>query len=85
MQTRLLRAPKAPAFGSGNKGNKIKVLIDARTVDGSNAGADVKNGQVILDEERLYNLIDLKGKVEDHLLRLEFQNDGILVYAFTFG
>src|SRR5271154_1195531 len=67
-------------IGPGVKGNQIKVLIDGKPIDGSIAGTDVKNGQVILDEERLYNLVDLKGKVEEHLLRLEFENDGIHVY-----
>jgi len=72
-------------IGPGVKGNQIKVLIDGKPIDELMAGADVKNGVIILDEERLYNLVDLKGKVENHLLRLEFDNNGILVYAFTFG
>lgn len=54
-------------------------------VDNSIAGADVKDSRLTLDEERLYSLIDLRGKVESHLLRLEFDGDGISVYAFTFG
>ena len=72
-------------IGTDTKGNKIKLFIDGKLVNESIAGVDVKNGEIILDEERLYHLIDLKGKVEDHLLRLEFENSGILVYAFTFG
>ena len=72
-------------IGPGVRGNQIKVLIDGKSVNESSAGADVKNGGVILDEERLYHLIDLKGKVGSHVLRLEFKNDGISVYAFTFG
>ncbi|MDD5731098.1 MAG: cytochrome c biogenesis protein DipZ, partial [Candidatus Omnitrophica bacterium] len=67
------------------KGDRIKLFIDGRPVDDLAAGADVKDGQIVLDTERLYGLIDLKGKVESHLLRLEFQDDGISVYAFTFG
>ena len=72
-------------IGPGTRGNQIRVMIDGKPIGASMAGADVKNGTVILDEERLYQLVDLKGKVEDHSLRLEFENDGILVYAFTFG
>ena len=65
---------------------QIKFLCqNGKPVDNLTAGADVRNSQIILNEERLYHLIDLKGKVEDHLLRLEFENNGILVYAFTFG
>ncbi|MBF0504160.1 MAG: cytochrome c biogenesis protein DipZ [Candidatus Omnitrophica bacterium] len=71
--------------GPGSRGDQIQVFIDDRPADPSQAGADLKDGRVILDEERLYHLLDFKGKIEPHLLRLEFKNDGILVYAFTFG
>lgn len=67
------------------KQHRLKLFVDGKVVDQSNAGADVKDGQIILDQERLYHLIDLKGKVGAHLLRIEFQNDGDAVYAFTFG
>ena len=30
-------------------------------------------------------IIDLKGAVETHTLRLEFPDEGTTVYAFTFG
>ena len=43
------------------KGDQVKLFIDGRLVERSSAGADVKNGVLILDTERLYNLIDLKG------------------------
>jgi len=72
-------------IGPNAKGDQIKVLIDGKPINDIIAGSDVKNGKVILDQERLYHLVDLKGKVEDHLLRLEFENNGILAYAFTFG
>jgi len=72
-------------IGPGSKGDQVKVSIDGKSIEASIAGADVKNGRIILDEERLYHLVDLKGKVEEHQLRLEFENNGILVYAFTFG
>lgn len=63
----------------------IKVLIDGKKADDSNKGIDVKDGFVTLDQPRLYNLIDLKEKKNSHLLRLEFDSEGIEVYAFTFG
>jgi len=66
-------------------GDKIKVFLDKSPVNDSNAGSDVKDGEVILDVQRLYNIIDLKGKFGPHVLKLEFENDGISVYAFTFG
>ncbi len=67
------------------KGDQIKVFLDDKAVDSTNAGQDVADGVVTLSEERLYHLIDLKGQVEDHVLRLEFQQEGIKAYAFTFG
>lgn len=66
-------------------GDKIKVFIDGKPVDNSMAGTDVKDGELLLDVERLYSIIDLKGSIESHILRLEFLNDGISVFAFTFG
>ncbi len=72
-------------IGPRAAGDQIKLFIDGKLVDESNGGADVKAGGVILEGERLYHLVDLKGKVTTHLLRIEFQNDGDSVYAFTFG
>ncbi len=63
----------------------VKVLLDGKTISDSVAGADVKNGIVTVDTDRLYNLVDLHGKNEDHVLRLEFQTPGIKAYTFTFG
>jgi len=67
------------------KGDQVRLFIDNKAVDDSIAGTDVKDSRLILDNERLYNLIDLKGNVETHLLRLEFETEGVSVYAFTFG
>lgn len=71
--------------GSSGANAKVKVFLDENVVDNSNAGADVQNGVVTIDSDRLYNLIDLKGKASRHILRLEFQTPGIQVFAFTFG
>ena len=73
-------------IGPRNRGDRIKILLDGSPVDGAAAGGtDVRDGALILDAERLYHLIDLRGSVESHLLRLEFENEGTAVYAFTFG
>ena len=63
---------------------KVKVYIDGKLVDSKKGGADVKNGITNIDSDRLYNLIDNHGKVENHLLKLEF-TPGIAPFAFTFG
>ncbi len=63
----------------------VNVSLDGKQVNSSNAGSDVREGTVILNEPRLYNLIDLKGKQGNHLLHLDFKSPGIKIYAFTFG
>lgn len=72
----VLRPDKAP----GN----VKVLIDGKTIDKSISGKDVVNGLVKVDQDRLYELVNLKGKVENHILELQF-DPGISAFAFTFG
>ncbi len=82
--------------GKGNNGacslgqacsnpGQIKVFIDGKVVTSTSAGEDVKDGIVTIDTDRLYTLIDLKGKTENHILKLEFQTPGIEAFAFTFG
>ncbi len=70
---------------TSGKPSTVKVILDNKPVDATNAGADVKNGIVTVPTDRLYHLIDLHGKTESHLLRLEFQTPGIQAFAFTFG
>ena len=71
-------------MGPHKKGDRIALSMDAEPI-GAAAGSDVKNGQTVLDAERLYRLVDLRGKPGSHRLRIEFLDDGIAVYAFTFG
>jgi cytochrome c biogenesis protein CcdA/thiol-disulfide isomerase/thioredoxin len=60
--------------GPAHAGDRIKVLMDGRPMD-----------DIILDSQRLYDVIDLKGAVESHTLRLGFPDEGTSLYAFTFG
>ena len=68
-----------------NVTSKVKILMDGKVTDEKSAGNDVKNGIVIIDTDRLYNLINLHGAIGKHMLRLEFQSSGIEAYVFTFG
>jgi len=68
---------------SGN--DDITVYLDESPVGTENAGKDVVNGKIQLDVPRLYELIDLKGRTEGRLLRLDFKEKGTRVFAFTFG
>jgi len=74
-----------PGSGTPEAGGKVRVFLDGKVVDETNAGSDVKDGIVLVDRDNLYNLIDLGGKPGEHLLRLEFEDFGIEAYAFTFG
>lgn len=67
------------------KNDIVKVYLDGKPVDQANAGQDVKNGSLKVDSSRLFNLIDLQGKIGDHILHLEFETGGTKIFAFTFG
>jgi cytochrome c biogenesis protein CcdA/thiol-disulfide isomerase/thioredoxin len=70
----------------GNTANgTVKVYLDGKPITQNQKGADVKDGIIIVDTDRLYNVVDLQGKTENHKLKLEFQKPGIQVFTFTFG
>jgi cytochrome c biogenesis protein CcdA/thiol-disulfide isomerase/thioredoxin len=72
-----------------NPGNsntvRVKVYLDGNVISPSQAGTDVKDGIITVDSDRLYNVVDLQGKTENHILKLEFQTPGTQAYTFTFG
>jgi thiol-disulfide isomerase/thioredoxin len=53
---------------------RVKVLIDGGLVQ-----------ELLVGEERLYELFDDGGAYSEHLLELIFESPGTAVYAFTFG
>lgn len=66
-------------------GGTINVMLDGKPISPQVAGADVVNGVVTLDSDRLYEFVDLKGNPGEHTLKLQFNNTGIQAFAFTFG
>lgn len=64
-----------------NKTGTVKVYLDGKL---TSSGEDVVDGEVEVNEDRLYKLImlDNPGK---HQLRLEFPDSSLELYAFTFG
>jgi len=74
----LVITPKSPA-------DKVTISLDGVPVDENISGKDVKDGQIIFDTSRLYELIDLRGIPGRHLLRLDFDAEGTQIFAFTFG
>ena len=59
----------------------VKVYLDDKI---QNFGEDNNNGVVIVNADKLYKLINLPSP-GNHILRLEFQDNNIEVFAFTFG
>lgn len=61
----------------------VEVLLDGEKVSSELAGADVSDGQIYIDTDRLYHLISLP-QPGQHILELRFDGE-IEAYAFTFG
>lgn len=70
---------------SRSPADEVKIYLDGEVIPQSAAGKDVKMGRLRVFTSRLYDLVDLRGKTENHRLRLEFENFGTSVFAFTFG
>jgi cytochrome c biogenesis protein CcdA/thiol-disulfide isomerase/thioredoxin len=74
-------------LGPGKDGKPIrfKVLLDG-AVPGDDHGLDTGGGgEGTVTDDRLYQLIRQKGKVEDRRFEIQFLDPGVQVYAFTFG
>lgn len=70
----------------GSSSNEqIKIYLDGKPIDASQAGQDVENGVVTLDGARLYSIVDLQGQTEDHTVTFAFQTPGVQVFTLTFG
>jgi thiol-disulfide isomerase/thioredoxin len=61
-----------------------KVMVDGKLLT-ENAGADVKNGVLNIDGERLYLLTDFGSNYGEHTIELVFDQPGVELYAWTFG
>ena len=66
-----------PKNGSG----VIKVTIDG---EAQFFGTDGKDGAITIDTDKLYNLVHLTTPGR-HILKIEFEDDNVEVFAFTFG
>jgi cytochrome c biogenesis protein CcdA/thiol-disulfide isomerase/thioredoxin len=64
---------------------RFRVTIDGKA-PGENHGVDTNdNGDGIVTENRLYQLVRQKGAITDHTFTIEFLNPGVQAFAFTFG
>lgn len=68
----------------GGKTSRIRVYLDGSIVNTENAGDDVHEGIVTINTDRLYRIIKLP-QAGQHILKLDFLDGAIELYAFTFG
>ena len=74
-------------LGPGTEGRSIRyhVTIDGQA-PGPNHGVDTDaHGNGVVTDDRLYQLIRLKGPVIDHNFVIEFLDPGVQAFSFTFG
>jgi thiol-disulfide isomerase/thioredoxin len=74
-------------LGPGADGRPIRfrVTLDSEA-PGADHGTDADaNGQGIVNEQRLYQLVRQNGAVSDRTFEIEFLDPGVQAYAFTFG
>ena len=74
-------------LGPAAKGKRVKFRV---TVDGQAPGADAgtdvdANGNGVVTEHRLYQLVRQHGAVRDRTFTITFETPGVRAYAFTFG
>lgn len=61
------------------------MTLDGRA-PGPNHGIDIDaQGNGIVKDDRLYQLIRQKGPVADHTFLIEFLDTGVQAFSFTFG
>jgi cytochrome c biogenesis protein CcdA/thiol-disulfide isomerase/thioredoxin len=73
-------------LGSVNgKPVRFHVTIDGMP-PGESHGADIDaDGQGVVNEQRLYQLVRQNGLITDHTFEIRFSEPGVEAYAFTFG
>jgi thiol-disulfide isomerase/thioredoxin len=64
---------------------RFRVTIDGKA-PGENHGVDTDTeGNGVVTEHRLYQLVRQKGSVTDHVFVMEFLDSGVQAFSFTFG
>jgi len=64
---------------------RFKVTLDG-AAPGADHGVDIDaQGNGVIREQRLYQLIRQSGEIGDHTFRIEFPDEGAEAFAFTFG
>ena len=63
---------------------RYRIALDGQPVAGD-GGIDAVNGNGVVREQRLYQLIRQKGAVRDRTFTIEFLDPGVEAFSFTFG
>jgi thiol-disulfide isomerase/thioredoxin len=64
---------------------RFQVTIDGQA-PGDNHGVDTDaQGNGVVTDHRLYQLVRQKGAVTDHIFAIEFEGPGVQAFSFTFG
>ncbi|MEI9905336.1 MAG: hypothetical protein WDN06_16320 [Asticcacaulis sp.] len=74
-------------LGPGDSGKPVRfrVRIDGKA-PGADHGSDIdEQGNGVVTENRLYQLVRQAGPVTDRTFEIEFLDAGVRAYSFTFG
>lgn len=64
---------------------RFKVTIDGKA-PGQDHGVDTDaQGNGVVTDYRLYQLVRQEGPIEDHIFTIEFEDPGVQAFSFTFG
>lgn len=78
------RAMNVYMVAASEGGATVRVMRDGQPLEQSLSGADVRDGALYVQEERLYHLISEPNGGE-HLLELIVDEPGLQAFTFTFG
>jgi len=69
----------------GGRPIRFRVTIDG-AAPGNDHGIDTApDGTGMVIDQRLYQLVRQKGALRDHSFQIEFLDQGVQAFAFTFG
>jgi hypothetical protein len=64
---------------------RYRVTIDGRAPGADHGGDTDAAGNGVVDGQRLYQLLRVKGAAREHLFAIEFLGPGVQAFSFTFG
>jgi thiol-disulfide isomerase/thioredoxin len=74
-------------MGPSTRGSSVRfrVCLDGQEPGDTHGGDVDEQGEGVVSEQRLYQLIRQHGSIADRTFEIEFLEPGVKVYAFTFG